>query len=209
MSLRACQDSLTQVGPYGDKSGMKAPTSEGHMLQHALHSLLTVLHIQLGHPTKHQLYQVMSWYFYALELNKAIGEMVSSFHQCASLKNSPLAAISQFSDDPPPCCSLGLSFAADVFKRNHQLIFVLCEYIRSHTSTHLISNEQKSMLREAILQTGLLIKPTSNPSLVKRVDPVPGFPAWHHHISIELEHIKNTVAKKKSIDNFWKSTQQE
>lgn len=60
MSLRACQDSLTQVGPYGDKSGMKAPTSEGHMLQHALHSLLTVLHIQLGHPTKHQLYQVMS-----------------------------------------------------------------------------------------------------------------------------------------------------
>lgn len=130
------------------------------------------------------------------ELNKAVGEIVSSFHQCASLKNSPLASISQFSHEQPPTppsvAALALVLLLTLLKETTSLFL---SYANA-SDTLLIYNKQKNMLQEVILQTCLLIKPTSNPSLVKRVDPVPGFQAWHRHISIELGQVKNPIAKK-------------
>ena len=68
----------------------------------ALHALLTALHIKLEHPTKHQMHQVVHRYFFALDLARAIDEIVMSCHQCAALKNSPIVAVPQSSETPPP-----------------------------------------------------------------------------------------------------------
>lgn len=50
-----------------------------------LDGLLTLLHIKLNHPSCHQLKNVVSRYFYALDLEKAVELVTNTCHQCASL----------------------------------------------------------------------------------------------------------------------------
>ncbi|XP_071511850.1 uncharacterized protein [Diadema antillarum] len=80
-----------------------------------LPGILTALHLQLSHPTPHQLKQVVSRYFYALDLDAAIQQVSLGCHCCLSLRNVPHAATPQSTSDPP--CVVGVSFAADVIKR--------------------------------------------------------------------------------------------
>ena len=44
--------------------------------------------------------QVMTRYFYPLDMVKVIDKVVSSYHQCASLGSSLSVAIPQSSEDP-------------------------------------------------------------------------------------------------------------
>ena len=73
----------------------------------AIDGLLTALHIQLHHPTAHQLKMVAKRYLYALDIDKAIDRVTSGCHTCASLQQSPRALVEQ-STSPPPS-SLGHS----------------------------------------------------------------------------------------------------
>ena len=123
-------------------------------------------------------------------------EIVSSCHQCASLKSTPLSSVKQSSENPS--CAIGLSFAADVVKRNRQLIFILRECTSSYTVSLLITDEQKATLRDAILKTCLPIRPLTGPPAVIRTDPAPGFASLNndeilrqHHIVIEVGRVKN------------------
>ena len=86
-----------------------------------LPGILTALQLQLSHPTPHQLKQVVSRYFYALDLDAAIQQVTLDCHSCLSLRNVPHAATPQSTSDPP--CVVGVSFAVDVIKRARQLIF--------------------------------------------------------------------------------------
>ena len=54
-----------------------------------LHGFLMSLHIQLSHPTAHQLRQVSRRYFFALDMEKAVEDITSGCHQCTSLKQQP------------------------------------------------------------------------------------------------------------------------
>ena len=67
-----------------------------------LEGLITALHIQLYHPSTHQLKQVMHRYMYALYLNKAIETITHGCHHCASLRNVPHTVSPQSTNDPPP-----------------------------------------------------------------------------------------------------------
>ena len=49
---------------------------------------MTALHIQLDHPSAHQLKQVMRRYLSALDLDRAIETTSHSCHHCASLINT-------------------------------------------------------------------------------------------------------------------------
>ena len=86
----------------------------------ALDGLLTALHIQLSHPSCHQLKMVVKRYLYALDLGKAVSRVSDGFHSCAAIRSSPTALIDQSSSPPPD--AIGRSFAADVIKRSRQLI---------------------------------------------------------------------------------------
>ena len=88
-----------------------------------LHGLVTALHIKLDHPSRHQLELVMKRHFYALDLTKAIERTYNSCHTCLSLQKFPDSLVKQTSEDPPE--SIGVSFAADILKRDRQLILLL------------------------------------------------------------------------------------
>ena len=88
-----------------------------------LDGLVTALHIQLDHPSCYQLKQVMHRYLYALDLDKAIDTASRSWHQCASLRDTPHTTIPQSRSNPPEV--VGISYAADVIKREKQLICVV------------------------------------------------------------------------------------
>ncbi|CAC5394966.1 unnamed protein product [Mytilus coruscus] len=87
-----------------------------------LDGLVTALHIKLDHPSKHQLNLVLKRHFYALDMPKAAEQASDSCHTCASLKRFPKSLVEQSSEDPPDL--VGISYVADVLKRNRQLILV-------------------------------------------------------------------------------------
>ena len=161
-----------------------------------LAGILTALHLQLSHPTPHQLRQVVSRYFYALDLDAAIQQVTLGCHSCLSLRNVPQAATAQSTSDPP--CVVGVSFAADVIKRARQLIFVIRETVTAYTSSILIPDERADTLRDALLQLCLPLRPLEGPLAVVRTDPAPGFVALRNDdllrrqgVELELGHAKN------------------
>ncbi|RLC16965.1 MAG: hypothetical protein DRI57_10485, partial [Deltaproteobacteria bacterium] len=101
-----------------------APTRECIVIpRQVLDGLLTALHIKLDHPSSHQLKCVFHRFFYALDMDKAIENVVHSCHQCTSLKLIPHTILSQSTSDPPD--AIGVSFAADVIRREKQFILVV------------------------------------------------------------------------------------
>ena len=111
-----------------------------------LDSLVTALHIKLDHPSKTQLEQVLKRHFYALDMSKSIDDVSNSCHTCASLKQVPNSLVKQSSKDPPE--AIGTSFAADVPKRNRQIILVVRKTVTSFTTGCLLENERHDTLRD-------------------------------------------------------------
>jgi len=99
----------------------------------ALDGLLTALHIQLNHPSYYRLKMVFKCYLFALNLDKAVSHVSDGCHSCAAIRSSPTARIDQSTSPSPE--GIGWSFAADVIKLSHQLIFVLRETVTSYTSS--------------------------------------------------------------------------
>lgn len=161
-----------------------------------LDGLITALHIKLDHPSKHQLELVMKRFFYALDLTKAINHSYNACHTCLSLQKFPDSLVKQSSDDPPE--TVGFSFAADILKRDRQLILLLRETVTSYTSACIVSDEKQSTLRNALACLATELHPLDGPPAVIRVDPAPGFMALRNdetlkslRLSLEIGRIKN------------------
>jgi len=113
-----------------------APTCECNIVpRQVLKGLLTALHIQLSHPSSHQLKAVTKRYLYALDIDKGIDHVTQACHQCAALHQT-LKMREEQSSSPLPD-AVGVSFAADVIKCSRQLILVLreCDLLHIHNST--------------------------------------------------------------------------
>ncbi|XP_069110407.1 uncharacterized protein [Argopecten irradians] len=161
-----------------------------------LDGLVTALHIKLDHPSRHQMQLVMKRHFYGLDMNSVIARACDSCHMCASLKKLPRTLIHQSSEQPPD--AVGVSFAADVLRRNRQLILLLRETTTSYTSACLILDEKRETLRDGLLRLALELHPLDGPHAIIRVDPAPGFMSLRddtilHRFRIEIEvgRIKN------------------
>ena len=162
----------------------------------ALNGLLTTLHIQLSHPSGHQLKMVVKGYLYALDLDKAVSRVSDGCHSCAAIRSSSTARFDQSTSPPPD--AIGRSFAADVLKRSRQLIFVLRKTLTSYTSGVSLEDERHEKLRDAIVKLCLELRPMDGLPAVIRTDPAPGFKALvddpllkKHRITIELGQAKN------------------
>ena len=162
-----------------------------------LHGLLMSLHIQLNHPTAHQLSLAFQRKFYALDLPVAVSDTTNCCHQCASLRQVPHHAIEQSSSDPP--ASVGISFAADVMQRDRVAVLLIRETVTSYTRTAILPDQRQESLRTALLVLCLELVPVSGPPAVIRTDGAPGFASLvddplllHHNIQLELGSAKNT-----------------
>jgi len=173
------------------------PTKECIIVpRQALDGLLTALHIQLHHPTCHQLKMVAKRYLYALDMDKAVDRVTSGCHTCAALKQSPSALVEQSTSPPPD--TVGQSFAADVIQRSRQRILVLRETITSYTATLLLKDERHTTLRDGLILLCIQLRPMDGPHAIIRTDPAPGLKALvddkllkQYRITIELGRAKN------------------
>ena len=122
----------------------------------------------------------MKRHFYALDLTKAIERTYNSCHTCLSLqrqdyRKSPDSLVKQTSEDPPE--SIGVSFAADILKRDRQLILLLRKTVTSYTAACIVSYEKQTTLREASACLATELHPLDGPPAVISVDSAPGFMA--------------------------------
>ena len=129
-------------------------------------------------------------------MDKAIERITDGCHHCASLIRCPHTTVEQSTTPSPE--TVGVPFAADVIKRNRQLILVLRECITSFTTTALIQDERHQSLRDALVRLCIELRPLDGPPAVIRTDPAPGFkalvndPLLHsHRLSIEIGRVKN------------------
>ena len=162
-----------------------------------LNGLVMALHLQLDHPSAHQLQKVMRWSFFALDLDRCIKTTTELCHQCAALRQIPKTVVEQSTGDPP--AAVGVTFSADVLRRNRQIIIVLRESVTSYTLACFIDNEQHPTLREAIIKLTKSFIPLAGPPAVIRTDPGTGFCALtnddllsHHRVHVEIGPHKNT-----------------
>ena len=81
----------------------------------------------------------------------------------------------QSSSDPPE--RVGYQFAADVLRRERQMILVIREYVTSFTTTTLLESERHDSLREGLIHLCAELRPLDGPYAVIRTDPAPGFTA--------------------------------
>ena len=161
-----------------------------------LNGLVTALHIQLDHPSAHQLKQVMRRYLFALDLDRAIETTSHSCHHCASLINTPTMTVPQSTSDPPEV--VGISYAADIIKRERQLILVLSECVTSYTACCFVTDERRDTIRDSLINLCIGLRPLDGPPAVIRTDPAPGFAALandavlaKYRLTIELGRVKN------------------
>jgi hypothetical protein len=174
-----------------------SPTRECIIVpRQVLEGLLTALHIKLDHPSCHQLKTVFHRYFYALDMDRGIELITNSCHQCAALKRVPHTLTQQSTSDPPE--AVGVAFAADVLKRERQLVLVVREYVTSYTVACAIDNERHTSIRDALIRLCIELRPMDGPIAVIRTDPAPGFVALvsdallkRHRICIEVGRVKN------------------
>ncbi len=157
---------------------------------------LSALHVKLNHPSRHQMKLVLQRYFFALDLDKALDRSFQCCHLCSSLKKVPSTLVEQSTSDPPD--GIGISFAADIIKRYHQLILVVRENATSFPAACLLDDEGRESIRSGLLRLCLEMRPLAAPPSVIRVDPAPGFAslsndATHRQYGfvVEVGRIKN------------------
>ena len=161
-----------------------------------LDGLLMALHLKLNHPSSHQLKCVTGRYFYALDMDQAISRIAENCHQCIALQSTPRLLQEQSSSDPPE--AVGISFAADVLRRERQIILVVRETVTSYTKAQVIESEKRDCLKEALITLCMDLHPLDGPLSVVRTDAAPGFVALvddihlrKHHMCIEIGRVKN------------------
>ena len=136
-----------------------------------LHGLLTMLHLNLNHPTPYQLSKAFARHFFALDSEKNIKEVSRVCPQCAAVKEIPKAMIPETTDPPPSV--IGGRFAADVIKRWSQKILIIRETVTSYTLAELITDENKRTVSNALVKLCNILRPSTASPATIRVDPHP------------------------------------
>ena len=166
--------------------------------QQVLPGLLTALHLRLDHPSQNELSKAVKRYFWALNLDTALGEPSLDCHTCASLRKVPHALVTQTTSDPPD--SIGTQFAADVLCRERQKILVMREYISSYTCAAIIQSEKQDDLRSSLILLTMELIPLEGPPAIIRTDPAPGFQALLNDPSLRKHRIVIDIGRVKSLN---------
>ena len=158
--------------------------------------LLMALHIQLQHPSKHQLKKVFCRAFFALDLDKLVDKTVDCCHTCAALQKVPARFHQQTTSKPPEI--IGAKYSSDVMRRCNQCILILRESISSYTDAVVIEDEKADTLREGLIQLASRFRSPMSPTAVIRTDPSTSLQSLvndklllSHKLVLELGEAKN------------------
>ena len=173
------------------------PTTDRIVIpRHIAAGLITAMHIQLDHPSAHQLKLIFSRAFYCLDLSATTEKVVEGCYACAALKKVPANYHKQTTS--PPIDIIGGKFASDVIRREGQFVLLLREDITSFTDAVLINDEKAQTLRDGILLLASRLRSPVAPSAVIRTDPASGLRSlvndkllFKSNLTIELGEAKN------------------
>lgn len=118
---------------------------------------------------------VMKRFFFVFDMDKVIDSITAACCQCSALKKVPHFATEQTTFDPPE--TNDSPFAADVIKQEKQFIFIMRECFSSYTIALIILDHKAEILRLAIIQSCIELRPLGGPFAVLRTDLSPGFHA--------------------------------
>ena len=106
--------------------------------------LLTMLHLQLKHPTTNQLRLVYNRQFYSINSEKFIKEISDNCHECLSLRLLPKPMIPNSTS--APYNHVGSNYSSDIIRRTNQKILVLTEEVTKFTATKMTESVQSPVL---------------------------------------------------------------
>ena len=86
-TLSIADDNLLVVW---DSASLQLVRDRFAVLSALLDGLLTALHIRFHHPIQHQLKQLMTRYFFALDLDRTMHAATTTCHHCLSLVKVPI-----------------------------------------------------------------------------------------------------------------------
>ena len=118
--------------------------------------LVTALHIKFRCPSRKELENIMSRYWFSTSLAKIVQEVWEKCDTCQSLKAAPREIFEQSTSKSG---SVGTEWAADIIKSDRQLIFIAREKLSNFTVTKFISNENADSIRQAIILSTIELIP--------------------------------------------------
>ena len=158
-----------------------------------LPGLITAIHLYFTHPTKHQMTKLFSRYFYGINSEAVISNVVEACSTCNSLKKVPKEIFTQKANPSPT--QPGSNFSADVMRRSKQKVLVTIDWYSGFTVGSIIPDESHTTLRSALLTDTSLFR--VKPCTVW-VDNAPGFRPLKddailqsHNIKLDFGRVKN------------------
>ena len=110
--------------------------------------LATALHIKFRCPSRKELENIMSRYWFSTSLAKTVQDVWEKCDTCQSLKAAPQEIFEQSTSKSGP---VGTQWAADIIKSDRQLIFMAREKLSNFTVTEFISNKNADSIQQAII----------------------------------------------------------
>ena len=132
--------------------------------------LVLALHQKFSHPSKIQLTNLMSRYFYCPGYQAVIEEVTSACRQCLTMRTLP-KVLTEFETTTPG--NFATRFSTDVLERCQQRLLVTVEDASHYTMVELMDDQKADTIRPAILAQVLPLIPMSG--AVVRCDNGPSF----------------------------------
>jgi hypothetical protein len=114
------------------------------------------MHIYFSHPTKHQMKKLFPRYFFGINSDPVITNVVDACTTCNALKTIPGEIFTQ-SASPSPTHP-GTNFSADVIRRFKQKILATSDWYSGYVMASIIPDESHTTLRSALLTSTSLFR---------------------------------------------------
>ena len=124
--------------------------------------LVLALHQKFSHPSKMQLTNLLSRYYYCPGYQAIIEEVTGACRQCLTMKTLP-KAITEFVTTTPG--NFATRFSTDILERCQQKLLVTVEDASHYTMVELIADQKAETIRPAILSQVLPIVPMSGATI--------------------------------------------
>ena len=132
--------------------------------------LCFAFHNRHAHPTKTQMYKLLSRYYFCTGMMTVIEKISNTCLQCLATAKLPKAITEDTTTIPT---GIGTAFSSDILERQQQKIMLTKEDLTHYATAVLLPDQTASSLRQGLVQT---IAPLINSRGGKvRVDNAPGF----------------------------------
>ena len=124
--------------------------------------LVHAIHRKLNHPSKSQLFKLMSRHYYTPGHQRIINEVTEACDLCAAMKTLPKEFLSESTGE---VTGLATQFSADVIERGRQAILIIREKLSSFVFATIIPDQTAETLMEAVITSIASFIPNSGTTI--------------------------------------------